>query len=106
MLYGLLFKLSGGKSLTRDKVENVLGKDYHNDFCEIKVELKLDISFYDYFNKCFKANTLAAKKEYFKKFYERRDKYRYLINKVRQGKIKLHETFLPLFLKNLMVISS
>ena len=44
-------------------MENVLGKDYHNDFCEIKVELKLDISFYDYFNKCFKANTLAAKKK-------------------------------------------
>ena len=46
-------------------MESVLGKDYHNDFYEIKVELKLDISFYDYFNKCFKANTLAAKKKKF-----------------------------------------
>ena len=62
VIYGLLFKLSGGKSLTRYKVESVLGKEYYNDFCEIKDELKLDTSFYGYFNKSFKANALAAKK--------------------------------------------
>ena len=62
VIYGLLFKRSGGKSLTRYKVESVLGKEYYNDFCEIKDELKLDTSFYGYFNKCFKANALAAKK--------------------------------------------
>ena len=33
------------------------------DFWEIKDELKLDTSFYGYFNKYFKANALAAKKK-------------------------------------------
>ena len=61
-IYRLLFKLSGVKSLTRYKVESVLGKEYYNDFCDIKDELKPDTSFYGYFNKCFKANALTAKK--------------------------------------------
>ena len=41
-IYGLLFKLSDGKSLGKDKVESVLGGDFYKDFCEVKDQLKLD----------------------------------------------------------------
>ena len=76
-----MFKLSSGKSLTKDEVESVTGRDLYGEFCDVKDKLKLDTSMYVFFDRCALANELLAKKHFFLKFYERRDKYRYLIKK-------------------------
>ena len=76
VIYGFLFKLSQGKSLTRGKVESVLGRSYYGTFCDVKNQLKLDLSMYGFLDKCALANELSAKKHFFLRFYERRDKYR------------------------------
>ena len=92
VIYGLLFKLPEGKSLAKDKVESVLGTEFYKDFCDVKDKLKLDTSMYGFFDRCTLANELLAKEIFFLKFYERRDKFRYLIKKGATGEIKLHET--------------
>ena len=84
----LLYELPGGKSLTKDKVESVLGRDLYVEFCDVKDKLKLDTSMYGFFDKCALANELLAKNHFFLKFYERRDKYRYLIKKGATGEKK------------------
>ena len=89
IIYGFLFKLSGGKSLTKDKVESVLGRDLYSGFCDVREKLKLDTSMYGFFDRCTLANELLAKKHFFLKFYERRDKYRYLTKKGAAGENKI-----------------
>lgn len=46
IICGVLFKLSDGKSVTKNKAENVLGRDLYSAFCEVKDKLKVDTSMY------------------------------------------------------------
>ena len=62
-------------------MECVLGGDFYKDFCEVKDQLKLDTSMYGFFDKCVLVNEFLTRKNLFLKFYERKDKYRYLIKK-------------------------
>ena len=74
-------------------MESVLRGDFYKDFCEVKDQLKLDTSMYGFFDKCVLVNEFLTRKNLFLKFYERRDKYRYLIKKMREaGRIRLPET--------------
>ena len=57
-----------------------------NDLKEIEEEIKLDRTPFEYFDRCFKLNEVLAKHNYFLKFFERRDTYRFLIKKKVQGK--------------------
>ena len=57
------------------------GGDFHKDFCEVKDQLKRDTSMYGFFDKCVLVNEFLTRKNLFLKFYEKRDKYRYLIKK-------------------------
>ena len=61
VIYGFLFKLSQGKSLTKGNVESVLGRSYYGNFCDVKNQLKLDLSMYGFLDKCALANELPAK---------------------------------------------
>ena len=79
IIYGLLFKLTKGKSLVRDKVESVLGREFYNDICKVKDQLRLDTSMYGFFDKCALMNEYLKKKNFLLKFYERRYKHRYLM---------------------------
>ena len=65
VIYGLLFKLLEGKSLTKGKVKSVLGTEFYKDFCDVKDKLKLDTSMYGFFDRCTLANELLAKKFFF-----------------------------------------
>ena len=49
--------------------------------------VKLDRTLFGYFDKCFKLNEVLAKYNYFLKFFERQDVYRFLVKKKAQGKI-------------------
>ena len=61
VIYGLMFKLTEGKIMSRDKVESVLGVDIYKDFCEAKNQLQFDTSLYGFFYKCALANELLTK---------------------------------------------
>ena len=65
VIYGLYLNFQMEKSLTKDEVESVLGREFYNDFFNVKDKLKLNTSLYGFFDKCFIANELLAKKHFF-----------------------------------------
>ena len=70
-------------------MESVLGREFYKDVCDIKDKLKLDTSMYGFFDRCTSANELLAKKDFFLKFDERSNKYRYLIKNGATGENKI-----------------
>ena len=77
---GIIFltqkKEGGNEKLRRERVKEVNGEKLYEELLEIK-----DRSAFRFFNKCFLVNQLISKYECFLKFFERREKYRFLINK-------------------------
>ena len=76
-----MFRISEGKVLEKNKVNDVLGKDFYEELLEIKDDIQLDKTLFGFFNRCFLANKVLAKHNFFLKFFERRDKFRFLIKK-------------------------
>ena len=84
--YGAMFHKSNGEIIDKNKIIQVLGKDFYHDLLEIKDEIKLNRILFGYFDRCFVANQVLSKHNYFLKFFERRDMFRFLIQKKTQGK--------------------
>ena len=61
----------------------------YRDLIDVKDEIQLDRTLFGFFNRCFLVIELLSKYDYFLKFYERRDKFRFLINKKIEGKNKV-----------------
>ena len=88
IIYGMFYK-SEGKIIEKDKVEEVLGADFYSDLLEIKDEVKVDRTILGYFDTCFKVKKALSNHSFFLKFFERRDVFRFLIEKKVQGKNKV-----------------
>ena len=88
IIYGMFYK-SEGKIIEKDKVEEVLGADFYSDLLEIKDEVKVDRTIFGYFDTCFKVKKVLSNHSFFLKFFERRDVFRFLIEKKVQGKNKV-----------------
>ena len=86
VIYGIMYHRYGDEPIAREKIFEVLGENLFNDLKEIDGEIKLDRTLFAYFDRCFKLNEVLAKHNYFLKFFERRDIYRFLIKKKVQGK--------------------
>ena len=89
VIYGIVFYKSEGIIIDKNKVKEILGDDFYNDLLEIKDNIKLDQTVFGYFNRCFQVNEVLAKCNFFLKFFERRNMYRFLIQKKVQGKNKV-----------------
>ena len=63
-----------------------MGENLFNNLKEIEEEVKLDRTLSGFFDRCFKLNKFPAKHNYFLKFFERRNVYRFLVKKKVQGK--------------------
>ena len=87
MINGLKFYKSEGKITDKNKIEEVLGDDFYNGLLEIKNKIKLDRTIFGYFNRCFQVNEVLVKYNFFLKFLERQDMFRFLIQKKVQGKV-------------------
>ena len=74
-------KEGGNEKPRRERAKEVPGEKLYEELLEIKEKIKLDRSAFRFFNKCFLVNQLISKYGCFLKFFERRDKYRFLINK-------------------------
>ena len=90
IIYGVMFHKSDGEIIDKNKMIQVLGEDFYNDLLEVKDEIKLDRTLFGYFDRCFIANQVLAKYIFFLKFFERRDMFRFLVQKKEQRKKRGH----------------
>ena len=79
IFYGLMHKKTEVKEKPLlEKAKDILGENLYDELSEIKEEIKLDRSVFRF----FLTNQLLSKHGYFLKFFERRDKFHYLIKRV------------------------
>ena len=76
-----MYHMTKGKILDKGKIKDVLGNKFYNDLIEVKNEIQLDRTIFGYFDRCFLVNKVLAKYNFFLKFFERRDIYRFQIKK-------------------------
>ena len=76
-----MYHMTKRKILDKDEMKDVLGNDFYNDLIEIKNDTQLDRTIFGYFYRCFPVNTVLAKYNFFLKFFERIDIYRFQIKK-------------------------
>ena len=88
IIYGLMFYLTEGKNIYKNKAKEVIGNEFYLELFEIKDDIKLDKILFGYFNKCFIVDEVLAKHNFFLKFFKRRDKFRFLIKKRLKANIK------------------
>ena len=82
IVYCVMFRITEGKvALEKNKANDVLGKDFYEGLIEIKDEIQLHKTLFAFFNRCFLVNKILAKHNFFLKFFERRNKFRFLIKK-------------------------
>ena len=93
IIYGLMFYLTEGKNINKNKAKEVIGNEFYLELLEIKDDVKLDKMLFGYLNRCFMANEVLAKHNFFLKFFERRDKFRFLIKKRFRANISNQEPF-------------
>ena len=70
----------------REKIVEVLGENFFNELKKIEEEKMLDRTLFGYFDRCFKLNKVLAKHNYFLKFFEKLDTYKFLPKKIVQRK--------------------
>ena len=86
VIYGIMHYRCDGKPIVKEKIVEVLWENLFNDLKEIEEEIKLGRTLFRFFDRCFKLNKVLAKYNYFLKFFQRRDMYRFLVKKKVQGK--------------------
>ena len=85
IVYGFMcIKIEGKEKPKRERAKEVLGENFYEELFEIKEEIKLERPAFG----CFLVNQLISKYGYFFKFFERRDKYRFLVIKKVDAKDK------------------
>ena len=86
-IFGLVTYMTEGEEENDwGKIQETRGNDFYNDLLEIKDDIKLDRSIFGFFDRCFRANQVLAKHNFFLKFFERRDEFRFQIKKKVEGK--------------------
>ena len=82
IIFGLMtFMTVGGRTIDWGKIQERIGNGVYHDLLEIKDDIKLDRSIFGYVDRCFVANLVLAKHNFFLKFFERRDVFRFQIKK-------------------------
>ena len=61
IVYGVMFRISKGKALEKNKESDVLGKGFYEELLEIKDDIQPDEILSGFFNRCFLANKILAK---------------------------------------------
>ena len=70
-IFGLVTYMTEGEEENDwGKIQETRGNDFYNDLLEIKDDIKLDRSIFGFFDKCFLANQVLAKHNFFLKFFE------------------------------------
>ena len=88
VIYGVMFHKSNGETLDQDRVIEVLGEDFYNNLLKVKDKIKLNRTIFGFFDRCMILNEILSNYNFFITFFERRDKFRFLIKKKVVGKMK------------------
>ena len=79
-----------GQTLDNHKIIEILIENLYNDLYEVKDDIKLARILFGYFDRCFMANKVLAKYNFFLKFFKQQDMYRFLIKKKSTRKKRDH----------------
>ena len=63
----------------QNRITEVLGENLYNELLGIKDKIKLGRTLFGYYDRCFIANEILARHNFFIKFSERRGKFRFFI---------------------------
>ena len=87
MYYALVFKIGKTKEFITDEnmIEKMIGKELFDSLKKIKDRLHLSLSLATFEEQCFDLNKISMKNCLFLRVYERRNKFRFLINKPPTG---------------------
>ena len=66
-----MLQKSDRKVIDKNKVREVVRDDFYNDLLEIKGNMKLVRTIFGYFDRCFQANEIVCKRNFFLKCFER-----------------------------------
>ena len=83
-------KLKEKSKVKLECVREVLGNDLYFDLKKIKNDIMLDHSLFDYFERCRSVNSILSKYNYFLRFFERRNKFRYQVKQKLKTKNEMH----------------
>ena len=97
-----MYRKSEGQITHLNKVVEVLGDDLHHELLDIKDKIKLDRTFFRYYNRCFIANKVLSKHNFFIKFLKGETIIGFLSKRKLPLRIQLQEIFQSLSSKNLM----
>ena len=53
IIHGVMFRISKGKVLKKNKTENALRKDFYVELLEMKDDIELDKTLFGFFNRCY-----------------------------------------------------
>ena len=79
VIYGVIFYKSDSQVTNQNRIAEVLGDDLYNELLVIKDNIKLHRALLGYYNRCLILNKAFSKHNFFIKFFERRDTFRFLI---------------------------
>ena len=81
IVYGVMYHMTEEKIIEKGKMKDVLGNGFYNDLIEIKNEIEFDRTIFRHFDRRFVVNKVLAKYNFFLRFFEPRDIYRFQIKK-------------------------
>ena len=77
IMYGLMHDKLKRQQIELDKAKETLGDEPFFGLKQVEGSVMLDHSLFGYFDRCRLVNDILAKHNYFLRFYERRNKFRY-----------------------------
>ena len=76
-----MYKKSDRRPIKKEDAREVLGGKLFFNLTDIELRTMLDKSLFGFFERCFSIYHVLGKHEYFLRFSERRNQYRYLLKK-------------------------
>ena len=81
VVYGISHIKVNGMNIAFENIKETLGERLFSSLKYIKQQTKLDHTLFGYFERCQKINEVLTEFGYFLRFYEWRNKFRYLVKK-------------------------
>ena len=77
IIYGLMYDKLNGQNIELDKASETLGEDFFLKLKQVESNVMLDHLLFGYFENCRLINNILCEKNYFLRFYKRRNKFRF-----------------------------
>ena len=100
IIYGIMYDKLKGQNIKLENSKETLGDDFFLKLKEVESSVMLDYTFFGYFDRCRQINDILSEENYFLRFYEHRNKFRFLLKKkTSQQKRNEMQTFILCYSK-------